>query len=79
MASINQVIRERKKVVRGLKQKLRIVDSVLEVMERRQNSILSRKLKVPEVQDLAFLAQQARSLDAALRVYLAQLNRGWPV
>lgn len=79
MASINQVIRERKKTVRNLKQSLRVVDSKLEVMERRQNSILSRKLKVPELDDLAFLAGKARELDQALRLYVTQVNRGFPI
>lgn len=79
MASINQVIRERKKVIGNLKKSLKIVDSLLEKMERRQNSILSRKLKVPELEDLAFLASKSRELDAALRQYVQQVNRGFPI
>ena len=79
MASINLVIRDRKRVVRVLKQKLKIADSYLEKIERRQNSMLSRKLKVPELSDLTFLAQQARFLNQALRVYLEILGRGFPI
>lgn len=79
MASINQVIRERKKVVANLKRSLKIVDSVLEKMERRQNSILSRKLKVPELEDLSFLASLARSLEQALRQYVNLVSRGFPI
>lgn len=79
MASINQVIRERKKVVQNLKRSLRIADSILEKMERRQNSILSRKLKVPELEDLVFLATRARELSAALRQYVSLVSRGFPI
>lgn len=79
MASINQVIRERKKVVSNLKRSLKTVDSILELMERRQNSILSRKLKVPELEDLAYLAAKSRELDQALRQYVNQVNRGFPI
>lgn len=79
MASINQVIRERKKVVSNLKRSLKVVDSILEKMERRQNSILSRKLKVPELEDLAFLAGKSRELESALRQYVNQVNRGFPI
>jgi hypothetical protein len=79
MATINQVIRERKKVFIGLKKALKQADTVLETMERRQNSILSRKLKVPELQDLAFLAGRLRDLDRELRQYGLQVNRGFPI
>lgn len=79
MASINQVIRERKKVIRNLKKALKMVDSRLEMMERRQNSILSRRLKVPELEDLAYLASQSRDLEQALRQYVLLVNRGFPI
>lgn len=79
MASINQLIRDRKKVVSNLKRQLKVVDTVLEVMERRQNLILSRRLKVPELEDLAFLAQKSRELEAALRQYASLVSRGFPI
>ncbi len=79
MASINQVIRERKKLISNAKKSLKVVDSLLETMERRQNSILSRKLKVPEYDDLAFLAGKARELEQALRQYSSLVSRGYPI
>lgn len=79
MASINQVIRERKKFIRLLKTKLKAVDSALEIMERKQNQILSRKSKVPEQEDLRFLAQKARDLESGLRGYLGVLRVGFAV
>lgn len=79
MATINVVIRERKKTVRNLKKLLKAVDSSLELMERRQNQILSRRLKVPELSDLSFLAEKGRALEQGLRAYLTQLGRGFPV
>lgn len=79
MGTLNQIIRERKKVMRQLKVLLKKVDSPLEMQERLIDRILQRKLKVPELSDLATLARQSGIMAAALRVYLQALNRGFPV
>ena len=77
MASLTQVIRERKLVIRNLKKSLKVVDSNLELAERLISRILQRKLKVPEVSDLAILADYARQMSAGLSSYLKILNQGY--
>jgi hypothetical protein len=79
MASLNQIIRERKSVVQGLKKALRLIDTQVELSERLISRILSRRLKVPELADLGKLAGYASSLNQALRVYVALVGRGFPI
>lgn len=79
MASLNVVIRERRSVVRELKKTMKLVDSQVELSERLISRILSRRLKVPELADLAKLGDYANSLNQALRVYVSRLGRGFPV
>lgn len=79
MATLNQTIRERKKVFANLKKALKIVDSVLERQERLIGRVLQRKLKVPEVSDLATLAQWNLDLNGALRDYTRILKSGYPI
>lgn len=62
MATVNQVVRERRLVWRALKRQLKATDSALEKLERLQNRVLARKRKAPEIEDL----QEAVTLHRAL-------------
>ena len=52
MASINVEIRERKEVVRKLRQQERFIDTAQEVIQRVFKAIEARKRKVPELADI---------------------------
>lgn len=77
MPPVNQVIRERKLVWRGLKRQLKAVDTVLERMERRQNRVLGRKRKAPELQDLQNIIGDARVLQTEIDRYAKILAAGY--
>lgn len=79
MASLNQVIRERKIVFRVLKRSLKQVDSELEKAERLINRVLSRKSKVPELADLESLANFAGTTNSLMRDFINVVGMGFPV
>lgn len=79
MATLNQVIRERKKKFVLLKRILRAADSDLEKAERLIDRVLVRKSKVPEVADLLELVKMTRNADAAISVFLREAGQGFPV
>lgn len=66
MASINQIGRARKQIVRGLVRELKAVDTQVEVTERFLRRILSRKRDVPSDSDLERFLDQARTLAGLL-------------
>ena len=51
-STINEVRRERRAAIRGLKREVRGLDTVVELLQRRLQAILLRKTKIPEVTDL---------------------------
>ena len=75
MATFQSVIRQRRDAVKLLKKMLRQVDSQLEVIERKQNSMVSRTNKVPEAYELAELAKMGRDLYQKYGVWAGQLER----
>jgi hypothetical protein len=74
MATFSQVIRQRRDAVKLLKRLLRAVDSSLEVIERKQNSMVARTNKVPEAYELAELAKLGRDLYQKYGVWAGQLE-----
>jgi hypothetical protein len=76
--TVSQLIKERKKYIRVLKNQMRYVDSAQEKSERLLKRLLSRKLKVPEEQDLKTLVDQAEIIAGALQTYLGYLRSGYP-
>jgi uncharacterized protein YoxC len=75
--SINQLVRERRKVLDELKRKLRTVDSSLELQQRYLDRVLARKNKLPEVSDLNYLANELNNMVKALTEYNTFLNKGY--
>lgn len=78
MPSVNQVVRERKLVWRGMKRQLKQVDSVLERLERLQNRVIARKRKAPELADLQKAIGETRSLQTEVDRYARILAAGYP-
>jgi len=75
--TLNQMVRERRKVLLELKRKLRLVDSSLEMIERYQDRILARKNKLPEATDLQYIST---ALEAAVKLmtdYNKTLSAGY--
>lgn len=78
MATLNQIVRERKKAVQNLRKALRLVDSPQEKLERLLRRISQRRYKVPEENDLAKAAVLANEIVNALETFLAVLRAGFP-
>jgi hypothetical protein len=76
--TVSQLIKERKKYLRVLKNQMRYIDSNQEKSERLLKRLLQRKLKVPEESDLAVLVDQAQLIAGALQTYLSYLQAGYP-
>lgn len=74
MATFQSVIRQRRDAVKLLKKMLRTVDSRLEQIERKQNSMVSRTNKVPEAYELAELSKMGREMYQAYGVWAGQLE-----
>ena len=74
MATFHSVIRQRRDAVKLLKKMLRTVDSQLEQIERKQNSMVARTNKVPEAYELAELAKMGRDLYQKYGVWAGQLE-----
>ena len=72
--TINELIRERKKSLRDLKRSLKAVDSSLEKLERKINQQLSRRIKVPELEDLEQMVIMTRDIDNALSAHMRQID-----
>jgi hypothetical protein len=71
--TLNQVIRARRSVLTQLGKALRTVDTAQEKSERRIKRLKSRKIKVPEMQDLDVLVTEAQAIDRALDNYIGKL------
>jgi len=74
MASLSEIIKQRKAVLRQLDQSLRSVDSQVEKSQRKIKALRSRKTKVPEVADMQVLIQYARELEQSLSSYASKIN-----
>jgi Sec-independent protein translocase protein TatA len=72
--TLNELIRERKKALRELKRSLKTVDTTLEKQERKINQQLSRRIKVPEIEDLETIILMTKELDNALVIHMRQLD-----
>lgn len=64
--TINQLLRERRKAFQVIKRGLRKLDTQVEVMQRKVELVLKRRMKVPEETDLAELLNAAAKTDVAL-------------
>lgn len=79
MATLNQVIRERKKKFVLLRRMMRSIDTQVEKSQRLITRVLSRKSKVPEASDLLELVKLARELDTLLDSYIGEAGSSFPV
>ncbi len=79
MATLNQVIQERKRKFGVLKRTLKVADTEIEKAERLIERVLARKSKVPEVSDLLELVKMARTADSAIAGFLRLAQDGFPV
>lgn len=79
MATLNQIIRERRAVMQDLKRLVKAVDSAGERAERYVSRVLSRRSKVPEVVDLMKILDHASDQEKNLRDLLLALRAGFPV
>lgn len=75
--TINQLIRERRKTLNELKRKLKAVDTLQEAQERFLERVLSRKKKLPEAQDLKYLATKLDQMVTAVSAYQRELDKGF--
>lgn len=75
MATFNAIIQQRRSAIRQLKKYLREADSALEVIERKQNAMISRTNKVPEAYELAALAEAGRTLMKKVEIWTQQLGQ----
>jgi uncharacterized protein YoxC len=75
--SLNQLVRERRKVLDELNRKLRTVDSSLELQQRIIKRILARKNKLPEVTDLSQLSTELDVMVKAVAEYNKVLTAGY--
>jgi len=78
MATLNEVIRVRRVVIKNLRNRLKAVDSNLEISERLLKRIASRKRNVPTQVDLATLSKQLVAIADALGNYENVLKQGFP-
>lgn len=76
--TVKQLIQERKKFIRLLKNQMRVIDTNQEKSERLLMRLLARKLKVPEDTDLKILSDQAQAISIALTAYIRLLAGGYP-
>ncbi|MBA7709698.1 hypothetical protein ES703_118620 [subsurface metagenome] len=79
MATLNQIIRERRLVFADLKKLIKVVDSAGERSERLVNRVLSRRLKVPEYSDLSKVLSHVSEQEKGLRSLVGVLRAGFPV
>lgn len=76
--TINQLIKERKAMLRMLKKQMRFIDLAQEKSERLINRVVRRRSRVPELGDLKELSTQAGLIAGNLQQYMAMLRRGYP-
>lgn len=79
MASLNEIIRERRRFVRQLRSQQKEIDTRVEVVERKLISIISRKRKVPEDDDLAFIATAFREVVKGCNDFLSLVEKGFAI
>jgi len=73
MASLNEIIRQRKSALREVDRSLKAVDTIVEKSQRQVKRLRSRKVKVPEMSDLERLVVEASKLDNAVTDYSRML------
>jgi len=78
MATLNQIVKDRKQVVRNLKKVLKLLDTPQEKLERHLTRILRRRYKVPEESDLAKIAEYSNEMANGLEAFLQVLRAGFP-
>lgn len=79
MATLNQIIAERRKFVSELNRLWRGVDTAGELIQRKLRSMRVRKRKVPEEDDLTMLAGRLRDTVSAENEFRKVLDRGYPL
>ena len=79
MATLAEVIRERKSFLRQLRASLRRADSKLEVIERKLKQVIQRKNKVPEDSDLEQIAAMTQEMGREVNAFIGELDKGWAV
>ena len=58
MATLNEIIRQRRNYWRQVRRDLRELDTAIEKMQRKTAQILSRRNKVPETRDIETLLNE---------------------
>lgn len=70
MATLSQIVKDRKSALRQLSQLLKVVDTEVELQQRLIARLRSRKIKLPEVADLQKLTAIAGKMDASFGAYV---------
>ncbi len=78
MATLNQIIKDRKLAIRNLQKALRLVDAPQEKIERLLRRLIQRRYKVPEESDLAKVGELANQVVNSMSVFLELLRAGFP-
>jgi hypothetical protein len=77
--SLTQVIRERKKVIKNLRSRLKDVDTTVEKMERYLKAVAARKRVVPENKDLTWIMDRLSLAVNQLSLFEQALRQGWAI
>lgn len=77
--TINELARERRAVVSNLRRTLKGVDTQQEKLERYLNRLISRKRKIPELDDLAQISTMLANLLTVMDVFEREVSRGFPL
>ena len=75
MATPSQVRKERKEVLRAVKNDLRTLDSLGERLERMIARVLKVRKRFPDEQDAAQIVQSLTAMDRALDVVVKSASR----
>lgn len=74
MATLNQVIRERRNVLRQLLSKMKELDGKQEKVQRKIRSLTQLRNRVPETTDLATISQMTSEVDRSLDEFTASIR-----
>ena len=74
MATLNELLRQRKSVLKQLLAEMKTVDGRQEILQRDLRRLINRKNKVPEVGDLSRITAETTALDQSLSVFAGKLK-----
>jgi uncharacterized protein YhaN len=74
MATLNELLRQRKGALKQLLAEMKTLDGRQEVLQRDLRRLINRKNKVPEVGDLTRITTETTALDQAVNTFTAKLK-----